>query len=346
MSGGKPGSEKPRKKPVLPDYSPPVTRKGSQSKMADGGQDDKDDLSVVEQEQVGDTTNNIDEHAENSFPKTDKEEILSAIRELSTKVDSVESKVDSVERTFKDWKEGVDERVGVVEEKVKALEDGDKYKDKDITVLQKQVRFLLDKMSKVETELDNTRTQTAAAVNALHELVKANQRKFRENNVRIQGIPVKDKETPRTSVHSILKLAVPWLDIEDISGAVLSEQKDPKKADEKKTGIPNLLVSFKNKAVRDKVYSEGRRNKTKMPGLVVIREDMTKSDMDSWNLAKDQMYNAWRSGGKSKFEKGYLTVGSKRIAVTGAEMLLILRYDPMDLDVPIDWSQDLTMPWD
>ena len=84
-----------------------------------------------------------------------------------------------------------------------------------------------------------------------------------------------------------------------------------------KTKSPILLVRFTDKALRNKVFFEAKKNKDTFKPKLVIRDDMTKDDHAAWTLAKPQMQVAHTAGQRSKCRHGRLTIENNSTPIEG-----------------------------
>jgi hypothetical protein len=177
----------------------------------------------------------------------------------------------------------------------------------------------------------------------------------------MQGVQVAEEESEIDAVFRVLSRAVTDLKYEDIVEAskVIPRPKKPGETTpktpqgavggipgedegENRPKIPNILVKFRNRKVRDKVYVTARKNKDKMkqdPNIdIIVREDMIQADMKKYQLAKPQMDFAFnKENKKTKFEWGKLWIDGKVVPVNGEEALKRLQLPDFE-----SWYADLT----
>lgn len=275
-------------------------------------------------------------------------EILLAIESLKAELKQDLSKTDAsigaLDTAVKAWQTGIEDRIIVIEGKVDKLDVPALQYSVDSAVdtantAEREVDLLKQKVSSLERRLEESLELIDKSVNKNAELIKSLQRRTRESNVRIQGVKQEDEESPLQATHRYLSHVVPDLKIEDIESVekivprtinkptiapVLGAAAPPPEP----TYPPTILIKFKNRQIRDKVYYEARRNKEKFPSKVIVREDMIRADRELWGIAKTQMAEAFTLGVKTKFEWGKLTINGQKTKVKNADHLKRLHIPP------------------
>jgi hypothetical protein len=290
------------------------------------------------------------------------DDVLKAIGQLTTRIDSFEACVIG-------WRTDITTRVLVIERNFDELDaNGIKETANSAHNIAEQaertVGQLLTRVKKLESMLVMSFKCIYDATNKNSELIKSLQRRLRESNIRVQGVQIKTEESELDAAFRVLSKAVNDLKKEDIleastviprpkkpgdnatedsvrgvRGAVGGENEDG----ETRPKIPNLLVKFRNRKTRDKVYITARKNKDKMkehPDIdVIVREDMIQADMRKYQLAKKQMDYAFnKEKKKTKFEWGKLWIDGKIVPVDGEESLKRLQLPDFET-----WIADLRL---
>jgi hypothetical protein len=278
---------------------------------------------------------------------------------LSAKVVNLEK---NIEKKITDWKTKYEKRLKTVETYVQSTNEINAKavaNTEAITAMQDRIVKLEESLVKATTSIDklteelkNTKECSYKAVNKNAFLIKTLQRKLREKNVRIQNVEVRENEQPEAAVLRTLNPVFPGLKQTDILSAVKvfkkgftgiqdegapapvrqgdgEEDVDNDNVTPARQAQPVLLVEFKTREIRDMIYFDGRKNKTKFLPPIIIREDMIKADYQAWVLAKPQMEAAWRPprSAKVRFQHGRLTINGQRVAIDGIEQLERLSFD-------------------
>jgi hypothetical protein len=287
------------------------------------------------------------------------DDVLQAIGKLTARIDSFEESVLG-------WRTDITSRTIALEVRFEQFdENGIKETANSAHNIAEKaeatVGELLTRVKKLESMLIMSFKCVYDATNKNSELIKSLQRKLRESNIRMQGVQVKAEETELEAAFRTLSKAVSDLKMDDISEAsiVIPRPKKPgednvdgvrgavggasnENSDETpKPKIPNLLIKFRNRKIRDKVYITARKNKDKMkehPDIdVIVREDMIQADMRKYQLAKKQMDFAFnKQNKKTKFEWGKLWIDGKVVPVDGEESLKRLQLPDFEI-----WVADL-----
>jgi hypothetical protein len=232
---------------------------------------------------------------------------------------------------------------------------------------EKMAEYNRKRIAELEEIVEVYSEKIEAGINKNAFLIKALQRQRRERNVRAGGITQMVGESCIQSAHRILVEVITDLKITDI---VRAEKVIPRKIPEKKERvvenegdgegetssdeqkdeiplglalgqvpkpwIPNLIIEFTTKEIRDRVFTLGRKHKKNFSVKISIREDMIKADWDRYKLARPVMdkHHEDDASVKTNFTYGDMIINSKKTAIPGEEKLRRCNLPPTSLNRP------------
>ena len=279
--------------------------------------------------------------------------LINAMKSLGQ---GIYARIDNLEKADQKWKADIGTRLNTVETTIK--ERGAKIAGYNETIeFMQTVAKNTDDQSKgidkrfreLWAQVDSDRVSTIRAQLEYEDRIKSLEREVRSFNLRVQGIPLKDKQNVKEAVLKTFEKAVPELKKVHIEFAVRIPQKRvihglmpglPGEGGE--TGdeqplpmVPHggaradargpkmaptvVLIRFTDKYIRNQVFFESKRNKDHIPYKIIVREDMIKQDLDVKTLAKPQMEAAYTAGKQCKCRYGKLTIDSRATPIEGVK---------------------------
>ena len=200
---------------------------------------------------------------------------------------------------MKTWKQDLEQRVKTNEDLLAArqtkIDEFQKAIDFNETTA-KQVDVVTKGYTTRFAAAENANKSTNAAVKALDRKsssqINALELQMRERNIRIQGIVLAEGEQPKAAVVRVFIKVVPELTVDQVEYAYKIPAKTETGKDPKP---PIILARFITKPIRNAVFfkAKSKKEKDKLEGTVIVREDFTKQDLNMYNLAKPQMAAAY-----------------------------------------------------
>ena len=259
---------------------------------------------------------------------------------------AIDKKLEFILLSNTTWKKGVEVKIAKLDERVKAntgaiagMKGVVDFMEKVAKRTDTQTVSVGRSVDAIYAQIEIDRLQTYRSQIALEDRINSLEREHRAYNIRIQGLSPTPNQNLKQLVVDTFSPVVPGLDISTLE-YVAKITASTKNSDNANAGVSDvlpddqgvgggtaaakkkqpaviLLARFNDKAVRNKVYVQARKNKIKLPKNVLVREDMIKADYDAWSLAKPQMETAYKGSKMCRCRYGRLTVDSKNVAIDG-----------------------------
>ena len=255
---------------------------------------------------------------------------------------AIDSKLDSILLSNAEWKDGVNNKLKQAEIDITAtqtvvndMKGTVDFMERVAKRTNKQSDGIEQSFQTIFAQIELDRLAALRANALMEERVNALEREQRSYNIRIQGLIPKPAQNLKKLVADTFKSVVPELEATSLEYVAQIKASTKKAADNtalaagdtgntqpKDKAPPVIIIArFNDKAVRNKVYALARKNKTKLPKGIIVRDDLIKSDYDSWALAKPQMEAAYTGKKMCRYKHGKLTIDSKMIPIDGLKTL-------------------------
>ncbi|KAI2643982.1 DNA replication factor Cdt1 [Labeo rohita] len=171
------------------------------------------------------------------------------------------------------------------------------------------VRENKEEISKVNEEMLLLKKENAS----LKQICLEQARYKRRWDLRLMGLPEKDKEDTRETVIGILTRVIP-VSVEKLCESVDTVHRLGKKNDAATNRMPRpIIIQFALRTVRDEVWRRSREARVCREMNIQFKEDFSKEDREARAKLWPKVQEARRNGKKASLREGYALIDGRRV---------------------------------
>lgn len=245
---------------------------------------------------------------------SEKDTMEEAFAKFTNRFGSFETELKKWQGEIKTWQTTSDEKIESIKNEIKdeilpQLNTANEWAASasgEATFASNEVKALSLRMENLEQAVGNWQ-------NKYESLQNLKDREYKESNIRVLGMAEEEGEICKKSVQKLFGKVCPDLKLDKLEFAYRVGKKD-----DKETRPRPVIMRFKDKRFRNKMFREIRKKKAELIDIK-ITDDLTKPDIELRNLATPQIKAAIDSGLKAFFARGTLKIDGKFTPIDGIE---------------------------
>lgn len=244
----------------------------------------------------------------------EKGTIEEAFAQFTNRFVSFETELKKWQGEIKTWQTKSDEKIDKIQNEIKddilpQLATANEW----AASASGDAQFAKNEVESLSTRMENLEMAVGNWQRKYESLQNLKDREYKEKNIRVLGMAEEEGEICKKSVQKLFVKVCPDLKLDKLEFAYRIGKKDSKQ-----TRPRPVIMRFKDKRFRNKVFREIRKKKDDLTDIK-ITDDLTKLDIELRNLATPQIKAAIDSGLKAFFARGTLKIDGKFTPIDGIE---------------------------